>query len=65
MMVCDILAHKSKKKSGSSRSFSMLDTFHARQSAGGSTHLSLAQFLNYSSVRPVGEWHVPPTSLRR
>jgi hypothetical protein len=33
-MVCGILAHKKQKESGSSRSFSMLDTIHARQSAG-------------------------------
>src|SRR6202171_6048304 len=33
-MVCGILAHKSKKRAAQTgRSFSMLDTFHARHSA--------------------------------
>jgi hypothetical protein len=40
-MVCGILAHKKAKKSGSSRSFFMLDTFHARQSAGGAGNSKL------------------------
>src|SRR6266852_8150719 len=37
-MVCGILAHKIKKRAAQAALFFMLDTFHARQSAGGSTH---------------------------